>query len=254
VPSPDPAPRLHPSPLLETLPRFAVIMAALLAVAALPQSALFAVSRVEVTGAATVPVAEVVARAGLRGGERLFAVDADATRRRLLADPRIRDAEVRLRPPRTVAVAVVERRPVLALALRGGYALLGDDLVTVAVQAHPAELPVVTDRTGARPDARPGVPAGSAAARTALEALPLIPAEMRAEVRRIVVGAGRDITLVLASGLEIRAGGLSGLTERLARVPQALEALRARHIQATAVDLRYAGSMVVTLDTGGDGR
>jgi cell division protein FtsQ len=229
-------------------------MAVLLALAALPQSALFTVMRVEVSGAVATPAEEIVARAGLYHGERLFAVDVDAARRRLRADPRIRDAEVRLRPPRTVAIAVVERQAVIALAARGGYALLGDDLITIAVRPHPGELPAVVDRAGGRPDARPGAPVGGAAARVALEALPLIPVEMRADVRHLVVGAGGDLTLVLRSGLEIRAGAISGLTERLARVPQVLEVLQARGITAAAVDLRYGGSIAVTLETGGEGR
>jgi cell division protein FtsQ len=225
-------------------------MAALLALAALPQSALFAVDRVEVSGASSISADAVIARAAIRRGERLFAVDTEATARRLRSDPRVREAQVRLRPPRTIAIAIVERRPVIALALPGAYALVADDLIAVEVRGDPGALPVVVDgtRTGAPP--RVGLPVEGAGVRAALEALPAIPPELRGGLATIVVRAGGDLTLAMRSGLRIRAGGLSGLAERLARVPQVLAALRARGVSAAAVDLRYAGSIAVQLDTG----
>ncbi|MDR7422496.1 MAG: FtsQ-type POTRA domain-containing protein [Armatimonadota bacterium] len=248
MPASDPS-RRHASPP-RTLHRFAVVMAALLALAALPQSALFVVDRVEVTGISSVPADQVLALAALRRGERLFAVDAEAVARRLRADPRIRAAEVRVRPPRTVGIAIVERRPVIALAASGAYALVAEDLIVVEVRPDPGALPAVVDRTGRGRPVVPGAPASSAAVRAALDALPLIPPELRGALGRIVVAPGGDLTLVLRSGLRIRAGGQAGLTERLARVPQVLAVLRARGVVAAAVDLRYAGSIAVQLDAG----
>lgn len=254
MPSTDSSPRPHPSLLLATLPRFAIVMAVLIATAAFPQSALFTVDQIAVVGTSRLLPATVIAISGLTRGERLFAVDAGAALRRLRADARIKAAHVEIRPPHTVLVRIVERVPVVALAAGAGFALLGDDLVVVAVGPDASGLPEVVDRIRAVPWARPGAPVVSGAARTAVAALPAIPPAMRADLQRIVVAAGQDLTLVLRSGIEVRAGGPTGLADRLAQVPHVLEALRARNITASAIDLRYAGSIAVTLATGGEGR
>jgi len=230
-------------------------MAVLLAIAAFPQSALFTVERVEVSGASTVAPQAIIAAAGLHEGQRLFAVDAEAVLRRLRADPRIKAARVRVRPPRVVRLDVVERRPLLALALGdGGFVLVGDDLVAISVVPTAGEVPEVVDRLRAIPWARPGAPVASEAARIALTVLPMLTQQFAGDLQRLVVSPGPDLTLVLRSGLQIRAGGLEGLSDRMAQVPRVLEALRARGMEAAALDLRYAGSVAVTLVTGGEAR
>lgn len=230
-------------------------MAVLIAIAAFPQSALFTVERIEVTGASTVTPQSVIAVAGLREGQRLFAVDAEAVLRRLRADPRIKAARVRVYPPRTVRLDVVERRPLLALALgEGGFVLVGDDLVAISLVPNTAGVPEIVDRIRAVPWARPGAPVASEAARLALAVLPVLAEQFAGDLQRLVVSPGPDLTLVLRSGLQIRAGGLAGLPDRLAQVPRIVEALQARGIQAAALDLRYAGSVAVTLLTGGEAR
>ncbi|MDR7483801.1 MAG: FtsQ-type POTRA domain-containing protein [Armatimonadota bacterium] len=245
MPSTDPSPRRPPSLILGTLSRFAVIMAALLAAAAFPQSALFTIERIEVTGARSLPDAAVAALAGLEPGMRLFAVDAEAVVTRLRADPRIKDADVRLRPPRTVVLHITERRPVLALDLGDRFALLDEDLVVVALTADAAGAPEVVDGLGGTPWVLVGARVASPAARIALAGLPDIPQPLRAQLRRITVTPGPDLTLLLRSGLEIKAGAPAGLAERLAQVPGVVTALRARGIVAQTLDLRYAGSIAV---------
>jgi len=229
-------------------------MAVLIAAAAFPQSALFTLERVEVRGATTIAPDEIIALAGVRTGERLFAVDVGQAARRLQAHPRIKTAAVRVRPPRAAIITIVERRPVIALAA-GDHALLVDeDLMVVAAVADGRGLPEVIDRAGRTPLARPGDHAPSEGARVAVAALALMPLPLRDDVVRIVVAAGPDLTLITRAGLEIRAGGLAGLSDRLAQVPQVLDALRARRLSVAAIDLRYAGSIVVRPTTGGDGR
>jgi cell division protein FtsQ len=229
-------------------------MTVLIALAALPQSALFTIERIDVQGASTLPPSTISAIAGLAEGERLFAVDAEVALRRLRADPRIKDAGIRVKPPRTVRIDVTERRPVLALAVGGAFAWLGDDLVAVTVRPDAADLPQVIDRIRPVPWARPGAPVASDAARAVLAVLPVLPPPLRAELRQIIVAPGSDLTLVLQSGLRIRAGGPAGLADRVAQVPPVLGALRARGITAAALDLRYAGSIAVTLATEGEAR
>jgi cell division protein FtsQ len=229
-------------------------MAVLTAAAAFPQSALFAVDQIVVTGARRLSPGTVAAIAGIRRGERLFAIDASAAERRLLADPRIKAARVEIRPPRAVVLRITERIPVVALAVREGFALLGDDLVVVAVEADAAGLPEVREARGLLRWARPGVPVVSEAASTAVAALAAAPPAVRADVVRISVTAGGDIAFLLRGGITVRAGPLSGLADRLAHVPAVLEALRSRDVAASAIDLRHAGSIAVTLARGGEGR
>ncbi len=230
-------------------------MAVLIAAAAFPQSALFTLERIEVLGASTLSPEAVVGLSGLRRGERLFAVNAAAASRRLRAHPRIKAAEVHVRPPHAVAISVTERQPVVALATGDGFALLDRDLIIVALTGDAAGLPQVTDRLGLPAyRVRAGAPLPSEGARIAVAALAAVPPGLRDEVMKISVAAGPDLILVTRAGLEIRAGGLAGLAERLAQVPGVLEALRARKVAVAAIDLRYAGSIVVKPSLGGDGR
>jgi cell division septal protein FtsQ len=81
-----------------------------------------------------------------------------------------------------------------------------------------------------------------------------VPAALRATLRRIEVAAGPDVTLLLASGLEIRVGGPATAAERLATVPDLIAALRVRGAVPASIDLRYAGSVAVRLAPGGEVR
>ena len=253
MPSTDPSTPLQ-SPIRETLPRFAIVMAALLALAAFPQSALFTVERIDVDGATTLTPGTVAGIAGLRRGERLFAVDSSAALERLRADPHIKTAELRLRPPNTVSIVITERQPVVALVVGARFAFLADDLITVALGDDAGGLPEVTDHAGGIAWARPGAPVASEGARLAITALPAIPPLLRGDLKGIVVAPGGDFTLVLRTGLEVRAGGSAGLAERLAQVPQILGALHAKGLAAFSLDLRYAGSVVVRPTAGGEAR
>lgn len=242
----DPAPSTERVPSRTTLPRFAILMAVLIAVAAFPQSALFTVERVEVHGATTLPHAEVVELSGVRRGERLFATDGQAVVRRLEADPRIKSATVRLRPPRRVVIAIAERLPIAAVVIGSRFALVDEEAVAVGLSQGAGGLPEVVDQTGAQPVERAGAAAASAGVRSAVAALSLIPAALRAELVRVVVDPGQDLTLVLRGGLRIRAGKLPGLPERLGQVPELLAAIRAKGVTPAVVDLRYSGSVVIT--------
>lgn len=254
MPSTDPTSRPPSFRPVRALPRFAIVMAALVAVATFPQSALFTLEHVDLRGAQTLSPEAVLLVAGIRRGDRLFAVDVAAALRRLRADPRVQTADLWLRPPRTVVIHLVERRALVALVAGERYALLGEDLVVVAMAETPGALPEVVDVLSPSPWARPGAPVASDGARAAVAVLPAIPEALRSQVRRLVVSAGHDLTVVLRSGLEIRVGTPAGADERLAQVPGILAALRARGIAASALDLRYTGSIAVRLATGGEAR
>jgi len=231
-------------------------MAGLLAAAAFPQSALFTLDRVDVTGATVLTSDEVITVAGLHVGERLFSIDASRAARRLEGHPRIKTAAVRVKPPRAALITIIERRPMFALVVGDHTLLVDEELLVVATapaSAPRAGLPEVIDRDTVRLT-RPGEAVPSRGASAALAALAAVPPWLRAEVVRIIVDAGSDLTLVTRAGLQIRAGTPAGLADRLAQLPQVLEALRARGVRVVTIDLRYAGSIVVMPAPGGDGR
>ena len=229
-------------------------MAALCAAASLPQSSLFAIERIDVTGAITLDGSTIRTLSGLRPGQRVFAVDAAAVAARLTTHPRIKTAAVRVRPPHAMSIAIVERRPVIAVVLGDEFALVDQELMVVEVGPDPGDLVRVVDRSGRSGWVRPGTRASSDAGKTALDALAALPDVLAADVFKVIVAPGPDLTFVMRSGLEVRAGGPSGLSDRLAQVPGLLAALRARRLSVASIDLRYAGSIVVRPVAGGEAR
>jgi len=189
----------------------------------------------------------IAALAGVQHGQRLFAVPAVQATARLRAYPRIRTANVRVRPPGAVVITVTERLPAIALVAGSRFALLDEQLTLVALSKDPEGLIVVEDRLGrAAPLLRVGSPVASESARLALAALAATPRNLRGEVILLSVAPGPDFTLLVVGNVEIRAGGSRGLAERLAQLPAVLDGLATRGVTPLTVDLRYAGSIVVT--------
>lgn len=102
----------RPSPI-----RAAAALVALGAGAALyglAASPIFGFARLEVAGARLTSRADIEAALGLRPGESVFGLALDRLEARLLTLPTVERAEIAVRLPDTVAVEVVERRPILA--------------------------------------------------------------------------------------------------------------------------------------------
>jgi hypothetical protein len=153
-----------------------------------------------------------------------------------------------------MSIAIVERRPVIAVVLGDEFALVDEELMVVEVGPHPGDLVRVVDRSGRSGWVRPGTRVSSDAGKTALDALAALPEILATDVFKVIVAPGPDLTFVMRSGLEVRAGGPSGLSDRLAQVPGLLTALRARRLSVASIDLRYAGSIVVKPVAGGEAR
>ncbi len=229
-------------------------MAGLLAVVSVPGSAFFQVRRLEVTGARILSPDAVAAVAGIAPGRPLITIRPADAQARLQAHPRISAARVRVRWPDAVEIEVTERIPRVAVGSGGQFALVGDDGIVVAVAADPAGLPVVDDRVAPPQVLVPGARMATGAVRAALGILDALPTPMAARLTRVVVREGGDLAMVFAPDLVVRAALREDLPERLARLPEMLEALVARGIVPRSVDLRYAGSLVVVPVRGGDVR
>ncbi|MDR7482784.1 MAG: FtsQ-type POTRA domain-containing protein [Armatimonadota bacterium] len=233
--------------------RFSLVMATLLAALMLPQSAFFDVRRIVVTGAHTLLPEDVAATAGVQYGRPLFAVRPAEATARLQAHPRIRAARVQVRWPETVVIDLTERVPRLAVRVGPRYALVADDDVVVALADGPGGLPWLDDRAGRTAGVRPGARIASPTMRAMHVVVEALPEAMRARLLRVIVQDGGDLVVEFAPGLLVRAAVRADLAERLALLPRALEALQARGIVAKVIDLRYAGSLVVTPWREGDG-
>jgi cell division protein FtsQ len=161
---------------------------------------LFDVEAVEVTGAVTVPEADVLAAAAVATGVPLAAVDTQAVATRVAGLPPVESVYVGRSWPHTVTVAVTERVPVATVSTAQGPALV--DRSGVVYRGAPAEgLPRLTTTP------RSGDPATLAA----VAVLTSLPDDLRARVETagasvVAPGAPGQVTLRLAEGKEIRWG------------------------------------------------
>ncbi len=110
----------------------------------------FAVTDIEVVGGERRTPDTVSAESGIGVGGNVFALDLDAARARILADPWISEATLARRLPGTILVQITERKPAALLAV--GDTLLvtsqGEPFKRVE-PGDPVDLPLVT---GLRPD------------------------------------------------------------------------------------------------------
>jgi cell division protein FtsQ len=174
------------------------------------------VRAVEVTGTDRIDPAQVRALVDGELGRPLVLVDTGAVAGRVEALRLVAHARVGRQWPGGLRVEVTERRPVAALpALTGSaYRLVDRDGVQVEVVAvPPATVPVVEVDL---------VTAGAPAVRSALDSLAVMPAGLRAEVRRIGAASGDGVWFALEGGDRVVWGDAGDAALKTA----ALEALR----------------------------
>lgn len=232
-------------PLALRLVAFVGAMSLAVGAALLPTSALFAVETVAVAGDRSLAGDEIVARAGVRPGARLFSVDPGAVARRIERDPRIARAEVRLRLPDRVEITVTERAPVAALRLDGAYLLVDAGTVPIARRPTPSGLPIVDVEDLAPPWIQLGHPLPAPAAAVALEALLALPDDLAAQVASLHLDRGREVTLHTRDRIKVRVGPAQRVAARAALLPQILDAIRSQRLAVKYVDVRFGGNVVV---------
>ncbi len=225
--------------------RFLAAIAALCGAAAFPGSVLFSLQSVSVTGNTAVPASDILQRIGLVPGDNAFRVNVGRIRESLRRDPRIEDASVAMVFPHRVIISVHERSPVAALAIPGGYVLLGaDGVVITRAQTPTPYLPLHVERLGLMPLGA-GTVIPSAGARLGAAAASILPAPLRAEAAGIRVDADNEVVITTRDGVDVRVGGRDGVAARLALAPDVLAAVRSRGLRVQYVDLRFPGSVIV---------
>jgi cell division protein FtsQ len=216
------------------LPRLSShVLAALAATAALfallylaaRETSLFAIRTFEITGGSPTVRGEVERAAGLYLGESLVSLDGDELRRRLEALPTVRSLRYDRAFPHTLRMLVVPEEPA-AVARSGPDSWLVSARGRVIRKVARADLPDMPRIWIGAAAVSPGRLLAEPSARLALTAVTELPPDFPAAVRRVNARDGR-ITLVLASGAEVRLGDRSALPLKLAAAARVLRSLSA---------------------------
>jgi len=246
APSPQAAPAGPPTlgPLVLLL-RFSTVMTGLLAVASLPGSSVFAVREIAVVGARETPAAAILARAGLRPGDRLFAVPPSRIERRVATLPRVARAHVRLGITGRVTIEVEERPAYAAVPFRRQYLVVDPQGVVIDAQPAAGGLPLVTSEGFAPPWVRLGDRLPDAGVGTALAALGELPPGVVTPGTLVRADARGELVLATPDGITVRLGPPRGLRERASLLGELLAAVRARGLAVESLDLRFSGTVVM---------
>jgi cell division protein FtsQ len=212
----------------------------------------FAVTGIEVEGAARVSADRVRSAAAITTGTNVWRLDAAAIAARVEAVPEIRRADVIRRFPNRVVILVEERRP-FTLVHAGRLHWLDEEgrALDEVPQAVASAVPVVSGlsdaelvsmRTNPSPRAR--------------EAIALIRMLLRsgsplaAEISEIDVSRGDGPVLYTVDGVEVRLG-TDEWEERLARLERILRQVGRDGEVVRGIDLRFRDQVVFT--KGGQG-
>jgi cell division protein FtsQ len=170
---------------------------------ALYGSTLLVVRSVRVSGTGkAISVGQVLAAAMVPRGQPLIRVDTGAIAHRVAQLRQVQSAQVSKDWPATLVITVQLRRPVFALPVGGGYALLDAYGVSLRqVASRPPGLPVLTVNITSR-SLR-----DSPAVRAAAAVLAELPRQVARTVRGVVTGGPNDVSVQLANGAVVVWGG-----------------------------------------------
>lgn len=102
------------------------------------------ITRIDIRGAQTIPVADLRDRASFVLGKNIILADAHAVRRSVLKNPVVLQARVYRRPMNRLIVRIEERKPFIILALDGASYLTDEKgLAYAKAEGHPKGIPTV---------------------------------------------------------------------------------------------------------------
>jgi len=212
---------------LRTLGVLALLLALLGATAwVVLASPLLAVRSVEVSGAARLTPAQVLAAADVAPATPLARVDTEAVADRVRALIEVRTVSVSRQWPRSVRIVVVERVPAAVQRRGSSYLVLdGTGVAFDTVRTRPKGLPMVSARSGA----------GARTVRAAMDVLAAVPARVRRQLVEVRAASPEQVTLRLTRGRTV-VWGSPDRGERKAVVLTALMPRKARVYDVSAPD------------------
>jgi cell division protein FtsQ len=228
-------PGLERAPVMRALPSgrslavgFAIVLGAVGLYVLARETPMFAVQKIEVVGAPAPVAAHVTAALAPIDGTSLLSLSSAEIDRRLTKLPDVVTGAYDREFPHTLRVTVRPEHPV-AVARRGTKAwLVASSTRTIAevpLKTHP-ELPRIWVAHSGDPEI--GRPVGDRLALRAVRALALARTSHFGLRIRMVRVRQRDLTFMLASGLELRLGELQAVPLKLAVAERILPGLRAQ--------------------------
>ncbi len=205
-------------------------------------SPLFGLETVRVVGASRLSRDEVVRLSGLLPGDNVLLLSAGAVEARLESNPWIADASVRRSLPATVILRIRERRPVAVAEADAGLLLVAADGTPLEVVAGDPGLPRIVAGADLASRGGPRAALGPPAA-----VLAAMPAGLRAEVRRVVVGPEGDLELRMRTGTRVVFGPASGARAKVAALAGVLRWGRGQAVRFGVIDVSAPRSPVARL-------
>lgn len=232
------------------------VVLALLAVAAVTFGAArwvmtsprFAVTAVDVRGSSRVPVARILAAAGIAPGTNLWTIDSRAVVGRIEAMPEIRRADLVREMPNRLTIVVEERRP-FTLVHAGRLHWMDEDGRVLGEEARAVapEVPVITGLSEDELTSMRTAPGPKARAAIALiRALLRSGSALTAEISEIDMSRAEGPVLYTVDGVEVRLGA-EEWDERLARLEGVLAQVATQDVNG--VDLRFKDQVVLKRGT-----
>ena len=208
-------------PLFVVLVALVLVGAAVGAYVAARQTSLFALHRIQVSGAPPPVAARIRASLDPYVGRSLVRFDAAAARRRLATVSEIADARFDRDFPHTLKVRVRLERPVAVLR-KGADAWLVSATARVLQKLDRRPFPRLPRIwVPASANVSVNTTLGGVAAMGVAAVAPLGPTHLGAVVRQVQTGEG-DLTLVLGSGTDLRLGTSGDIRLKLAIAKQIL--------------------------------
>lgn len=192
---------------------------AILAVALLlfVRSGFWSVRDIRVEGNRRLTAEEVVSLSGVAAGQNLFTVRKGEVRERLLMHPRVKEVQVRYRPPDAVVIEVVERQAVGVLPVDGALWEVDAEAVLLGTRLSwgAGDPPLLTGIGVPSETLLPGERLSRPEAAGLLAVAAKLPPEIRRVVREIHYDPKTGFTLHTDAGAKVYLGQAEALEEKL---------------------------------------
>ncbi len=192
-------------------------------------SQIFAMRSLHVTGNVHLTSDQIASIAGITDRTNVLWLSSSSIVHRLEANPWVLSARVERTLPGSVTVRITERVPVAVLA--GTRMIVAADGVVLGAATGAVRLPTIQGTVRGGPTQRVvGAPAGLAIAAA-------IPWPTREEVRLIAIAPDGQVTLTLASGIEVLYGDGTAVAAKGTALQAVLDWADRNHVRPRTIDL-----------------